>query len=571
MPAGAIDTIAGTGEHGYSAPAAATAAQMEISYGVAVDAWGNVFIADTWNHRIRRVTPGGVMSVFAGTGTNGFGGDFRQAISAFLSFPRALAVDAWGRVYVSDSGNNRIRRIDRNGEIQTVAGTGIIGDQVDGGLATAATLRVPRGLAVDAAGNLYIADSFNARIRKVGTDGRISTIAGTGVFGNSGDGGPAREAEVGFVHSLAVDRDGTLYFTDSAHHCVRMVRTDGVIETVAGAGGAGFSGDDGDAYSAKLNQPRGLALAGERVLYVSDQGNHRIRRISVGGQITTVAGTGSAGFGGDQGPAGGAVLNRPYGLTSDARGNLYVADMLNYRVRKIRLEALGERPALTREGVVNAANFQQPLSPGGLFSVFGSNFGYGQTATAAAPLPVSLAGTSVMVNGSAVPMVLASSSQINAQLPWGLPAAAARVKVGFGGVESDEVMVPVAAAAPGLFIHSGNRAVAQNQDFSLNSPGNAAARGASITLYATGLGTVTSGQTTGAGAPSNPLARTVATTTVLIGTVSARILFSGLAPGFVGLWQINAEVPANAPVGAAVPVRVSVSGTQSNEGMISVR
>ena len=571
IPAGSIGTIAGTGTNGYSdGGRVATAAQIDIAYNIAVDAWGNVYIADSWNHRIRQVAPDGSIKVLAGTGTQGFSGDGGQATSAALSFPRGLAVDAWGNVFFVDSGNNVIRKIQTTGVIQTVAGNRQVGYQGDGGVATQASFRVPRGLAVDARGNLYVADSFNARIRRVGTDGKVSTLAGTGQFGYSGDAGPAISANIGFVHSLALDLSGNLYLTDTTCHCVRRVRVDGVIETVAGTGQAGFSGDNGPAASAALNLPRGLALDQQGNIFVADSGNNRIRLITADANISSVVGTGSPGFGGDLGQASLAQINAPYGLTADARGNIYVVDLLNYRVRKARFESLQDAPSITQQSAVNGASFLPQMSPGGLISIFGNNFGYNQFSAVDLPLAPSLAGTSVIINGKPAPMILASPGQINAQLPWSV-ASSIKLKVNFGGVESGEVSVPVSSASPGIFVYGENRAVVQNQDFSLNTPENPASRGSSVVIYATGLGAVLPSQSDGTAAPASPLSRTSGATTVLIGNVPAAVSFSGLAPSFVGLWQVNAAVPANSPTGSTTPVKISVGGAASNEAMISVR
>jgi uncharacterized protein (TIGR03437 family) len=281
-------------------------------------------------------------------------------------------------------------------------------------------------------------------------------------------------------------------------------------------------------------------------------------------------GNGSAGFDADLGRPEQAIVNYPYGLTTDPRGNLYVADLLNYRVRKARFEYSQDRPATTQEAVVNAASFRRAIAGGGLISVFGRNFGYGQTAAASIPLPLALAGTSVMINGRPAPLIFSSQGQINAQLPW-IVNSPVRLRVNFGGVESEEISVPVSSPSPGIFTYGENRAVVQNQDYSLNSAGNAAARGSIIIVYATGLGAVTPSQTDGAAAPVSPQVRTSSATTVLIGGIPARVVFSGLTPGLVGLWQVNAEVPAAAPTGEAIPIRISVQGVDSNEAVISVR
>jgi uncharacterized protein (TIGR03437 family) len=348
------------------------------------------------------------------------------------------------------------------------------------------------------------------------------------------------------------------------------VRVDGVIETVAGTGQAGFSGDNGPAASAALNLPRGLALDQQGNIFVADSGNNRIRLITADANISSVVGTGSPGFGGDLGQASLAQINAPYGLTADARGNIYVVDLLNYRVRKARFESLQDAPSITQQSAVNGASFLPQMSPGGLISIFGNNFGYNQFSAVDLPLAPSLAGTSVIINGKPAPMILASPGQINAQLPWSV-ASSIKLKVNFGGVESGEVSVPVSSASPGIFVYGENRAVVQNQDFSLNTPENPASRGSSVVIYATGLGAVLPSQSDGTAAPASPLSRTSGATTVLIGNVPAAVSFSGLAPSFVGLWQVNAAVPANSPTGSTTPVKISVGGAASNEAMISVR
>ncbi|MCC6862802.1 MAG: hypothetical protein IT158_29780 [Bryobacterales bacterium] len=571
LPPGFIDSIAGTGASGYSGDGgSATGARIEVAYDVAADAWGNLYLADTWNHRIRKIAPDGVITVFAGNGAQGFSGDGSPAVSAMLNFPRGLAVDAWGNVFLSDSGNGVIRKVDRKGIIQTVAGNRQTGDEGDGGQALKASFRVPRGLAADVRGNLYIADTFSSRIRRVAPDGVISTVAGNGRLGYLGDGGPATQANLGLAHSLAVDHEGTLYFSDTFFHCVRRVRSDGIIETAAGTGQPGFSGDGGPATAAQVNMPRGLALDLHGRLYIADSGNNRIRMIGSDGVMSTVIGSGSRGYAGDQGPAGQGLVDTPYGLAADPRGNVYVADLLNYRVRKARFEPLLERPSLTAQAVLNAASYRAEISPGGLISLFGENFGYRQLSFAVAPLAPSLGGTSVIVNGSPVPMLFVSPAQINAQLPWAAPSSV-DVKVSFGGVESDTVAVPVSTASPGILLWGANRAVVQNADYTLNTPSAPAARGSVVVLYASGLGAVSPVPGDGAVSPASPLAETAGRTTAQIGAIPATVRFSGMTPGYIGLWQVNIQIPSNAPAGDGVPVKIAVGGSESNEALISVR
>ena len=347
-PDGVITTIAGTGEWGFGGDGGpATKAQLSGLQGLAVDGSGNLYVADGSNQRIRRIDPDGVITTIAGTGERGFGGDGGPATEAQLYSPVGLAVDGSGNLCVADYFNQRIRRIDPEGVITTIAGTGERGFGGDGGPATEAHLNFPVGLAVDGSGNLYVADYFNQRIRRIDPEGVITTIAGTGEPGFVGDGGPATEAHLNRPVRLAVDGSGNLYVSDSSNQRIRRIDPGGVITTIAGTEDPGFGGDGGPATEALLNAPFGLAVDGSGNLYMADYLNQRVRRIDPDGVITTIAGTGDRGFGGDGGPATDAHLNNPYGLAVDGSGNLYVADENNQRIRIIRPP--GERNPVTHE------------------------------------------------------------------------------------------------------------------------------------------------------------------------------------------------------------------------------
>ena len=329
-----IETVAGGGPVGDGGPA--TAAQLNRPRGVALDGAGNLYIADVDNHRIRKVDAAGVISTVAGDGTEGYGGDGGPAVAAQLSSPWGVALDGAGNLYIADSNNRRIRKVDAAGMISTVAGDGTRGYGGDGGPATAAQLGSPWGVATDGSGNLYIADIGNWRIRKVDAAGDISTVAGDGTLGFGGDGGPAVAAQLNYPLGVAPDGAGNLYIADRGNNRIRKVDSAGVITTVAGYGTWGHGGDGGAATAAQLTSPRGVAPDGAGNLYIADGGNHRIRKVDAAGVITTVAGDRTyGGYGGDGGPAVAAQLASPRGVALDGAGNLYIADWGNNRIRKV--------------------------------------------------------------------------------------------------------------------------------------------------------------------------------------------------------------------------------------------
>jgi sugar lactone lactonase YvrE len=337
-----ISTAAGTGMIGFSGDGgAAVMAQMNYPAGVAVDSAGNLFIADRQNHRVRKVTPNGLISTVVGTGTAGFRGDGGPAISAQLNLPGYLAVDAADNLFITDYGNQRIRKVSPDGVINTVAGSGSAGFSGDGGAATSARLNNPACTTVDSLGNLYIADAGNARVRRVTPGGIISTVAGNGSTGFTGDGGPATAARLSYPSGVSADAGGNLYIGDYGNHVVRKVTAGGAISTVVGTGAPGFSGDGGPALSAQLTYPTGVIADAGGNLYIADYGNHRIRKVVAGGAISTLAGNGTLGFNGDGGAAASAQLNSPIHITINTAGNLFIADMQNQRIRKVALEYSG--------------------------------------------------------------------------------------------------------------------------------------------------------------------------------------------------------------------------------------
>ncbi len=340
---GIISTVAGNGSCSFSGDGGpAISASLNFPAGVAVDASGNLFIADQYNNRIRKVSANGIISTVAGNGAARFSGDGAAATSASLSYPAGIAVDASGNLLIVDSINQRIRKVSSSGIISTVAGNGRFGFSGDGGPAIAASLDLDpsflplAAVAVDASGNLFIADTFNFRIREVSVGGIISTVAGNGTPGFSGDGGPATSASLGGPTSVATDTSGNLFIADQYNARIRKVSATGIVTTVAGNGTVyPSSGDGGPATSASLSGPQALALDTSGNLFIADSGSGRIRKVSATGTITTVAGDGSYTFWGDGGPATSASLNDPRGVAVDASGNLFIADTQNNRIRKV--------------------------------------------------------------------------------------------------------------------------------------------------------------------------------------------------------------------------------------------
>jgi hypothetical protein len=340
-PGRSVATVAGTGVLGYSGDnGVAASATLANPSAVAYDAGGNLYLADAQNHVVREVLKSGQITTIAGTGLEGYGGDNGVATSAYLDTPMGVAVDSSGNLYIADSHNQRIRKVS-GGIITTIAGTGAAGYSGDGGAATAAQLSLPSAVTIDSNGNLYIADTNNQRIRKI-TGTAITTIAGNGEESYAGDGTTATAAALDLPTGVAVDATGNVYIADRNNQRVRMVTPAGIISTIAGSGPAsfsgGFSGDGAPATAAVLAKPTSVSVDGAGNIYIADTDNQRIRQVS-GNTVATVAG-GSQGFGGDAGAAISAILNSPRAVASDASGNLTIADTLNQRLRTAVLPTL---------------------------------------------------------------------------------------------------------------------------------------------------------------------------------------------------------------------------------------
>lgn len=339
LPNGIITTVAGNGTNGYSGDGGmAIHAKLSNPDAVAVDAQGNLFIADYGNNVIRKVNASGVISTVAGNRTNGYSGDGGAAIQAKLNSPTGVAVDSLDNLFIADYGNGVIRKVNANGIITTAVGGGTNSGTDglgDGGSATNASLSNPLDVAMDDADNLFIADTYNQRIRKVDTYNIITTVAGDGTYAYQGDGGPATNASLSDPPGVAVDAFGNLFILDNEDCMVREVNTNGIITTVAGNFYFGYSGDGGTATDASLHNPLGAAADSYGNLFIADTDNQRIRKVDTNDIITTVAGNGITGYSGDGGVPTSASLNGPSGVALDVDNNLFIADGGNNVIRKV--------------------------------------------------------------------------------------------------------------------------------------------------------------------------------------------------------------------------------------------
>jgi sugar lactone lactonase YvrE len=362
VSSGVLSTVVSDGSDGYAGDGGpATSARLNLPHGVAVDAAGDLYLADTNNHAVRKIAASdGKITTLAGNGAPGESGDNGPAANALLNRPTAVVVDDTGAIYVADTGNHRVRRIDSAGNISTVVGVVMVG-----GVPTTigAALSNPRGLAADSDGGIYIADTGNNMIRRLGPGGIVTTMAGTGAVGSTGDGGPANAARLNQPHGITIDAANNLYIADTNNHRIRKISSGGsalvptsTISTIVSAGliRSGFDGDGGLATSARLNSPSAVAVDAQGNIYIVDKGNHRIRKVTISdNKINTVIGNGLVSFGGDGGPATSAAFNLPNSLAINAAG-VYVADSGNNRIR-LAAPPPNAAPALANPGnkVVN--------------------------------------------------------------------------------------------------------------------------------------------------------------------------------------------------------------------------
>ncbi len=528
-PDGMVATVAGNGTCGYSGDGGPATSSQLCATALAVDSEGSLYITEAANQRVRKISPPGVINTVAGNGTCCYSGDGGPALGAQLNFAPwggGMAADSGGNLYIADSANQRVRKISASGTITAVAGSGISGGYSgDGGPAISAQLNDPSGVAVDSAGNLYIADVGNHRIRKVSASGTITTAApqagsralavdradniyyfpdggGIGKISPSGIITTVTNAQLNLPFAIAVDTAGNLFFVEIGYiagvpnYRVRKLSPDGNITVVAGGDGTpGFSGDGGPAPNAHLNGPAALAVDGAGNLYIADSFNARIRMVSSGGIITTVAGNPGnplGGNSGDGGPATDAQFGYLSGLTVDGAGNLYAADQSYNTIRL--LQPVSSSTVVS--GVTNAAsNLTGAIAPGELIAVTGSGLGPAQLVSAVPGsdglYAAQLAGTTVQINGTPALLIYTSATEVAAVVPDSVSGGTAQVTVAYQGRISASFPVPVAATAPGIFTQDGT---GQGHAATINQKGlvNVAAGGGDVvTLFLTGTGHAT--------------------------------------------------------------------------------
>lgn len=605
-----ISTIAGQGGQigNFSGDGgAASGATLWGPSGVILDSSGNLYFSDSDNDVVREISSGTIHTVAGSCTTSpcagAFAGDGKAATSASLNQPAGLTFDSAGNLYIADANNFVIRKV-TGGTISTVAGKNVgVPFAGDLGPATSAGI-TPSWVAVDPAGNIYIADAFNNDVRvvcqtqtpyactngafgsSIWAAGDINTFAGNNTTGASytGDNGPAPGATLNNPSAVLLDAGGNLYITDSGNNAIRKVTPNGILTTFAGLGpvAAGYTGDGGPATQAQLNNPKGLAIDSAGNLYIADTDNCVIRMVEPNGIITTIAGTPPAGgrtfcgFSGDGGSATSAQLNFPAGVAVNG-GSIYIADSANNAIRM--LTAVAQVPQINTGGVVNGASYTAAVAPGGIADVFGTFFLSSPTTGTALPLETSLQNLSFSFGGTAAPLYFVSGGQVNMQVPWELAGqSTASLTATLNSSSGTAQTVTLAAAAPAIFTMNsqgtGQGAILDTTYHLVDASNPATAGTTTILIYCTGLGAVSANQpATGAPASldSTKLASTTTVPTVTIGGVNASVSFSGLAPGYVGLYQVNALVPAGVAASSATNVTIKMGDVTSNTVTIAVQ
>ncbi len=575
-----IGTVAGGGTGGDGSPA--TSASLAEPLGVAVDPSGNIYIADPLVGLIRKVSTAGIISTVAGNGQYAFSGDGGPATSAsLLSFNithQGVAANGAGNFYIADAGNGRIRKVNSAGIISTVAGSGATAVDYlgDGGLAIAAPLFDPLGVAVDNNGTLYIACTGFNRIFKVSSAGIITTIAGTGAQSSLGDGGLATSASISSPSAVAFDGVGNMYIAELAGLRVRKVNTAGIISTVAGNGTAGFSGDGGPAIKAQFSAIDGIAADSSGNVYITDRQNNRIRKVDTSGNINTFAGTGTFGFTGDGGAAASATVSTPANVAVDSAGNVFIADSGNVRIRKVTVGAAtsGMAPSITL--VANAYGNTPIIAPNMWVEVKGTNLapaGDSRIWQGADfvnnRLPAELDRVSVTVNGKSAFVYYISGTQVNILTPPDAMSGMVQVQLTLNGVMSNSMAVQAQAVAPSFFTFDGKNVVGTHLNGSLLGPASLypglstpAKPGETVIVYGNGFGATSTPVVSGAETQSGTLSPLPITA---LGGYPAVVLSANLISP--GLFQFNVTVATFVANGNAV-LSAIYGGSVTQSGVV---
>jgi uncharacterized protein (TIGR03437 family) len=530
---------------------AATAAELYFPRAIAVDSKGTVYIADTADNRVRAATPDGNINNFAGTGVAGTSGDQGPATAATLNPPTGLALDGSGNVYIDDG--SRIRQVNPGGTIATIAGGGA--STQEGAPALSASLTQGGSLAVDSQSNVYV-DQF-ARVSQISAANQtVATVAGNGTSGYAGDNGPAVAAQIDDVAGIAVDSSGNLYIADEDNGRVRKVDASGNITTFAGGGTS--TADGAAATSAMLNIPLGVAVDATGNVYIAEYGGNRVRVVDSTGAIRTIAGNGLQGFAGDGGVATNAPLNGPTDVKVDAQGNVYIADSLNSSVRKLTPVTAAPTPAIS--SIVNAGSFSNgPVSPGERVIL---------TGTALGP------NSKVMFGGTVAPMLSSSFTSTTVVVPYEVAnQTAAQVTVTTGGVTSAALQVQIVPAAPGVFTSSANgvgQALAYGSDGSLNSPNNPAPAGSVVTVLCTGAGVLSPAVATGVPVPSSTPSPVLPVTATLNGE-QLEVDQAYSLPGTIGEFAVDVRLAYDADSNSSATLQIVVGSAATQYTSIAVQ
>ncbi len=576
-PAYTVSNYAGNGVSGYLGDGGqATAAQLSGPIGMAMDSSGNLYVADTSNNVVRKIGKDGVITTVAGKNLAGYSSDEVTATSGYLHYPTGVAVDKSGVLYIADSANHVIKKVTTDGKMTTFAGANVAGyaDFDTSGKhleAKYAHFNTPMGVAVDSAGNVFIADTLNHVIRKVGTDGLVYTVAGKGGSGYSGDDGVATNSTLNRPISVAIGADGSLYIADQGNHKIRKVGTDGNIRTFAGLGTPGFQGNGGPANLAQLYYPTTVALNAAGVVFIADTSNNRIRRVGEDNKIAVIAGSGKFGDSTDGEAALTAKMKFPTSVLPVSDGRIFFTDSQWSKVKVLTPVAPGPTalPVISEGGVGLAAEYGslRGIAPGAWIEIDGAGL-TGKSGEA-----------KVTIDGQAAVVASASESKLKVQAPFTLTAGERTVVVSADTGDSKPVQVQVAAARPGLeapaafragdqqlawAVIDGSEVVAAPEGTMAGIESRPAKAGETLVVSGTGFGAVTPMVEAGETAPEG--SQLVLPVRFLLNDTEVQVLSAGMAAGKVGVYEFRLQVPAGLEAGL-VKLRVIVDGQESDQNL----